>query len=45
MHGILASGDSMQGMADFITSAHPGTEVLSVDAFNDLVSSKSMDIE
>ncbi len=39
MHGILNSARYMDKMAEFITSAHPGTEVLNVDLFNDLVRS------
>ena len=37
MHGILSSYDSMTDMVQFIQKAHPGTEVLNVDAFNDAV--------
>eukprot|EP00731_Ephydatia_muelleri_P021337 Em0013g1064a len=35
MHGILSSYDSMTNMVQFIQKAHPGTEVLNVDAYND----------
>ena len=37
MHGILSSYDSMTNMVQFIQKAHPGTEVLNVDAYNDAV--------
>ena len=37
LHGIFASQDSMAGFVQFIQTAHPGTQVLNVDAYDDLV--------
>ena len=38
MHGLLSGPASMETLKGFIEAAHPGTEVLNVDAYNDLVS-------
>ena len=38
MHGILSSYDYMTDMVQFIQKAHPGTEVLNVNAYNYAVS-------
>lgn len=39
LHGIVASDASMAGFVNYIQTAHPGTQVLNVDGYNDLVSS------
>lgn len=38
LHGILASDTAMEEFVQYIQTAHPGTQVLNVDAYNDLVS-------
>lgn len=38
MHGIVSGPASMADLEGFIKDAHPGTEVLNVDAYNDLTS-------
>ncbi|KAL5470902.1 hypothetical protein EMCRGX_G028956 [Ephydatia muelleri] len=35
LHGVLSSNDSMTDLVQFIQKAHPATEVLNVDAYND----------
>ena len=36
MHGILDHASDMQDLADFITSAHPGTNVSLINLFEEL---------
>ena len=38
MHGVLSGPSSMEVLKLRIQSAHPGTEVLNVDAYNNIVS-------
>lgn len=38
MHGILNDAESLQQLVNMITRSHNGTQVLNVDAFNDLAS-------
>lgn len=38
MHGILAGPSDMKDIMQFIDATHPGTPMLVVDAFNDMVS-------
>eukprot|EP00731_Ephydatia_muelleri_P038704 Em0869g2a len=38
LHGILASDTAMEEFVQYIQTAHPGTQVLNVDAYNDLFS-------
>ena len=37
MHGMFSGAESMTQLVGYIKNAHPGTEVYSVDAYNDLV--------
>ena len=37
MHGIFASEKSMDDLVSMIRSAHPGTDIYNVDAYNDAV--------
>lgn len=37
MHGIFSSYESMDDLVSLIQSAHPGTEVYNIDAYNDAV--------
>ena len=38
MHGLMSSPAGLAQLEGFIKDAHPGTEVLNVDAYNGLVS-------
>ena len=38
MHGILSGAEDMNDLVQFIQTAHPGTNVLNVNAFNYAVS-------
>ena len=38
MHGLMSSPAGLAELEGFIKDAHPGTEVLNVDAYNGLVS-------
>lgn len=40
LHGVLSSNDSMTDLVQFIQKAHPATDVLNVDAYNDAVSNR-----
>ena len=37
MHGLLVSSDAMDSLEQRILTAHPGTPVFNIDAYNDAV--------